>query len=318
MKKWIVIVLLIAGAGGYYAWRSKQAPAGPSYHEVTATLGDVRVIIVATGVIEPQNRVELNSPVAGRLDDVLVHEGDRVTRGQILAWISSTERATLLDTARARSNEEYERWQELYKPAPLIAPVDGEIIARKLEPGQSVSAEKPILVMSDHLVVKASVDETDIARIRLDQAADITLDAYQDVAIPGRVTHIAYEAETVNNVTTYEIDILPEKPPEFLRSGMTANVTFLASATNNVLILPAEAIVQGDGKTVVRRHAATPDGAPREVAIRTGLTDGKNTEILDGLKAGDTVLVPDLAGAAAPEAGKGNPLVPFRGMGRRR
>ncbi len=317
MKKWIVIVLLVIGAGGYYAWRSSQAPAGPSFREVAVVRGDIRVVIVATGVVEPQNRVELNSPVAGRLEEVLVHEGDRVTRGQILAWISSTERATLLDTARARSDEEYARWQELYKPAPLIAPVDGEIIARKLEPGQSVSSEKPILVMSDHLVVKASVDETDIARIQKEQAAEIELDAYPNDAIPGRVAHIAYEAETVNNVTTYKIDVLPGQPPEFLRSGMTANVTFIAATTNGVLSLAAEAIAEREGKPTVKVAPLAPDGEPRVITIKTGLTDGKNTEVLEGLKEGDTVLVPALAGMAQ-EGGKGNPLVPFRGMGRRR
>lgn len=317
MKKWIVALILIAAAAGFYVWRSDKEPEAPSFREVKVARGDIRVAIVATGVVEPQNRVELNSPVAGRLDDVLVHEGDRVTRGQILAWISSTERATLLDTARARSEEEYARWQELYKPAPLIAPVDGEIIARKLEPGQSVSSEKPILVMSDQLVVKASVDETDIARIQKDQSSEIKLDAYQDVAIPGHVTHIAYEAETVNNVTTYEIDIMPENPPAFLRSGMTANVTFIAATTNDVLVLPAEAVVQRGDAATVKRYGTTPGAEPREVTIRTGMTDGKHVEVLDGLKEGDTVLVPELT-AAADNPGKGNPLVPFRGMGRRR
>ena len=94
--------------------------------------------------------------------------------------------------------------------------------------------------MSDRLTVKAQVDETDIAEIHLKQRAEIVLDAYPDRAIPARVDQIAYEAKTVNNVTTYIVDVLPDKTPSFMRSGMTANVTFLTADKKGVLLVPAQ------------------------------------------------------------------------------
>src|SRR6185436_13241208 len=101
--------------------------------------------------------------------------GDWVKKGQILAWLSSSERAALLDAARARGPEEVKKWEELYKPTPMLAPIAGTLIARNFEPGQGVNASDGVLVLSDRLIVRANVDETDIAQLRVGQAARLTL-----------------------------------------------------------------------------------------------------------------------------------------------
>lgn len=310
MKKIFVIILILGG--GFAAWKFWLKPkeeVAPAYREIKVGRGDIRVTILATGTILPQNRVELGSPVSGRIDDILVREGDRVTKGQVLAWVSSTDRAALLDAARSRGEDEMKRWEEIYKPTPLIAPLDGEIIARKLEPGQSISPETPILVMSDRLIVEAQVDETDIARISKDQEVEIQLDAYPDRILAGVVDHVAYEAETVENVTIYKIDVLPRDPPEFLRSGMTASLTFVVESKKNVLLLPTEAFK--DNKVLVT-------GAV-EKEIETGLDDGKQLEVVSGLSDGDIVLVAgDSQLAADTNNPKTNPLMPFNRWSSRR
>ncbi len=310
MKKIIVIILL--AAGGYAAWHYGFKPkeqTGPTYSEIKVARGDLRVTIVATGTIKPQNRVELGSPVAGRIDDVLVKEGDRVEKGQVLAWVSSTDRAALLDAARSRGEDEVKRWETVYKPTPLIAPLDGEIIARKLEPGQSITPETPILVMSDRLIVEAQVDETDIARITDGQDVEIKLDAYPDRILPGIVDHIAYEAEEVEDVTVYLIDVLPKDPPDFLRSGMTASLTFVVENKKNVLLLPLEALK--DQKVLL------PGAVEKE--IETGVDDGKQVEVLSGVGEGDTILLAgDVKWSSATNSPKTNPLMPFNRWSSRR
>src|SRR6185295_1884406 len=110
---------------------------------------------------------------------------------------------------------------------PVLAPIDGTIILRNVQQGQTFAGTDALFVMSDRLTVKAQVDETDIAQVALKQAAKITLDAYPQKEFPASVDKIAYDATTVNNVTTYIVDVLPENTPDFLRSGMTANVNFL-------------------------------------------------------------------------------------------
>ena len=73
--------------------------------EIKASLADIQISVSTTGIVEPQNRLEMKPPINGRIEEILVREGEKVKRGQILAWMSSTERAALLDAARAQSEE---------------------------------------------------------------------------------------------------------------------------------------------------------------------------------------------------------------------
>jgi macrolide-specific efflux system membrane fusion protein len=313
MRRWIVwlIVLVFLGAGGVALQRwMKQSDTAPSFRAVQATRGDLEETVLATGIVQPQNRLEIKPPIAGRAEEILVREGQSVRKGQVLAWMSSGERAALLDAASARGPEELAHWKGLFNPAPLIAPLDGLIIARNVEPGQTVTAADAVLVMSDRLIVKAQVDETDIGQVKLGQLARIVVDAYPQQTIEGRVDHISYEAKTVNNVTIYEVDILPRRPPEFMRSGMTANVTFIIAARPGVLLLPAEAIHTDNGAATVQLPAASETEPPRSAPITVGLTDGKRVEVLSGLEEGATVLVPVARMPASAQNGLSSPLTP--------
>ena len=309
-KGWWIVLLMVAVLVFFGTKWFGRKPESPAYRPVQVTRGDLQVSVLATGVVQPQNRLEIKPPVGGRIEEVLVEEGQSVRKGEVLAWLSSTERAALLDAARAKGPQELAHWEEIYKPTPLITPLDGILIAKNVEPGQTVTAQDPVLVMSDRLIVKASVDETDIGRIHLDEKAKITLDAYPEETMLAHVDHIAYEAKTVNNVTTYEVDVLPEESPDFMRSGMTANVTFFVEGKKDVLILPAEGINQGDSRaTVLVPDPSRKKGAvPKEVTV--GITDGKRVEIISGLKESDTVLVPVLR---VPRSGERstNPFSPW-------
>lgn len=319
MKKFLLIVLALALIGGAWWWRRSRAArmSAPPTREVVVERGAIRQTVLATGTVEPRNRVELGSPISGRIEDVRVREGETVSRGQVLAWVSSLERATLLDAARARGPEELARWEKLYNPTPVIAPLDSTVIARLLEPGQSVSPDKPILVLSDRLIVRAQVDETDMARIQLGQRAEIRLDAYPRETIPARVEHIAFESKTVNNVIIYNVEIVPDELPSFVRSGMSAGVTFIIQETSDVLVLPAEALRGTRERRTVLLAPAAPRAAAVEREVITGLDDGRRVEIREGLAEGDRVLVPDLQLVPAA-AQKSSPLSPFGGGARRR
>lgn len=284
------------------------------YREARIERGDLTVSILATGTVQPENRLEIKPPIAGRVETVLIKEGQNVRKGQILAWMSSTERAALLDAARSRGTDELKRWEELYRPTPVMAPINGTIILRSVEAGQTFTNTESILVMADRLTVKAQVDETDIAQIKLKQPASLVLDAYPDKKIPGRVDQIAYEAKTVNNVTTYEVDVLPNATPDFMRSGMTANVSFSVESRQNVLLIPTEGIkAQGRHSSVLVRDE---NGKPLEREIKLGLSDGKRTEVLSGLSEGDVVLVAQLKLGEGKSAGS-SPFSPMGGSRKR-
>lgn len=306
---WITLAVLALIAALYTFWPGGKKNEAPGYAEIKPQRGDLRVSVTSTGTVQPEGRIEMKPPVPGRMESVLVREGQKVRRGQIIAWMSSTERAALLDSARAVSSEEYKRFQEYYKATPIVAPVSGTIILRNVEPGQTVASSDVLLVVSDRLQVVAKVDETDIARIAAGMPAEILLDAYPDQVIDARVSAIAFEAKTVNNVTTYDVEVAPKAQPAFMRSGMTANVTFVLKKKENVLILPLAAIqFRKDAPFVLVKGAK---GKAEEVLIAIGDSDGSNTEITSGLDEAQTVLVPKMQIHTGRQGT--NPFMPARG-----
>ena len=259
------------------------------YGEIHPFYGDIHVLVSTTGVVEPQNRVEIKPPIAGRIEEILVKEGDEVKKGDVLCLMSSTERAALLDSAHLKGEKELKYWKEVYKPTPLIAPVDGQVIVRAVEPGQTVTVNDTILVLSDRLIVKAQVDETDIGKVKLGQRAVITLDAYPDIKVEARVNHISYESRIINNVTIYEVDILPDRIPEVFRSGMTANVDIVIQKKENVLLIPQQAVIEENGQNFVLVKLLGKEAVKKRVTL--GVYDDENIEVLEGLSENDIVLV---------------------------
>lgn len=317
-KKWPwVLVVCLIGAGVLSYWASQaNKVAPPSYKAIQPSIVDIEVTVQSTGVVQPQNRLEIKPPIPGRIERVLVQEGEMVKQGQVLAWMSSTERAALIDSARAKGPEELKRWEELYRQTPILAPINGMIILKNVEPGQTFSSTEAVLVISDRLTVKAQVDETDIAHIKVGQKASIVLDAYSAKPLAARVDKIAYDAQTINNVTTYLVDVIPEETPDYMRSGMTASVTFIVEEHSQVLAVPSEALKVRRGQYYVLVSNPDPKMPPIEQAVSIGASDGTNTEIIDGLRLEETILIEELASGSG-RAGAGNPFSPFGRRSRR-
>lgn len=276
----LLLSIILGGCGGNKARLLEKA---------TVTRGNILAELPTTGVVIPRNRLEIKPPVAGRIDQVMVAEGQKVKKGDVLAWMSSSERAALLDAARGKGTAEVKYWSDVYKPAPIIAPLDGFIIVRNAEPGQTLSPNDVPLVMADKLIVEAQIDETDIGRIKLHQKSGIVLDAYPDKAIDGAVEHIAYESQTINNVTIYKVDVLPSQVPIYFRSGMSATVNFMMNERRNVLTLPINAIKKKGKRTYAFILKA---GQVKPIQVQTGLENTSNLEIISGLAEGAEVVIP--------------------------
>jgi macrolide-specific efflux system membrane fusion protein len=314
---WVGVGIVVVAGVSWFAYR-KNPKLELTYREIKVERENLEVKVLGTGTVQPENRVEIKPPVPGRIEQVLVKEGQLVKKGQILAWMSSTERAALLDAARSRGSVEYKRWEDNYNPTPIMAPINGTLILRNVETGQTFTNVDSVFVMSDRLIVKALVDETDIATIKVKQKAIITLDAYPNDVIPAVVAQIAYEAKTVSNVTTYEVDVLPEKIPSFMRSGMTANVTFMVANRTGTIAIPNDALrVQDNQYSVLVKGAQANQNEERIVEV--GITDGKKTEVLKGLNEGELILAAEVNISKSGKAqGSGNPFSSFGGGGGRR
>jgi macrolide-specific efflux system membrane fusion protein len=310
MKKWILagagVVVVIVAVLFFMKGRSSSV----SYAEVKVRKGDLVITVQSSGVVSPQNRLEIKPPVPGRIEEVLIKEGDVVHKGKVLAWISSNERAALLDSVRSQGADEIKKWEQLYRPTPVIAPIRGTIILKNVEAGQSFLSTDPIIVMADRLTVKAQVDETDIAKVKIGLPAVITLDAYPNNPVKGKVVHVAYDATVTNNVTTYAVDVLPVEVPDFMRSGMTSNIAIEVERKKDVLLLPKAAINQDqEGVMVLERN----NGKIVSVPITVGSDNAKVAEV-GGVNEGDIVLIEQKA--LKGKKNQSNPL--FMGGGRGR
>lgn len=279
--------------------------------EITPTIGTITTFVSTTGTVLPKNRLELKPPVGGRVESVEVGEGDKVKTGQILAWMSSTERAALLDAARGQGEEALEYWEGAYKAIPLLSPIEGEVIVATTQPGQTVTTADAVLVLSDHLIVRAQVDETDIGKINNGQAATITLDAYPDTKIKGTVEHIYYESKTVNNVTIYEVDVIPDEVAPFFRSGMNATVNFIIQSKENALLVPLEAVHKEKEENYVLVKQANGK-APLKTPVTLGICEDKNAEIISGINANDKIIITTKKYVLPSGTTGTNPFLPFR------
>lgn len=305
------VVAVAAVAFALFFFMGKRGKPEASWKEFQVQVGSIRTAVSTTATIKPQNRVEIKSPVNGRIDEILVKEGAFVRKGQVLVLVSSAERAALLDAATQKGKSETEYWKKVYNQTALISPIDGQVIVSNLNPGQTITSSDAVVVLSDRLIVKAEVDETDIGSVKLGQKAEISLDAYPDTRVPGVVDHIYYESKLVNNVNIYQVDILPESVPEVFRSGMSANVNILVREKDHVLTLPVAAVRIRNGNSFVKVRGASADSA-RRVPVQTGLKDEKNVEIVSGLAAGDVVVVRDTTFVLPKSKSGSNPFMPQR------
>lgn len=183
----------------------------------------------------------------------------------------------------------------------IVSPVDGVVIAKNVEVGQTVAAsfQTPTLftIAPDltKMQVNTNVDEADISKIRTGMEATFTVDAYPDKKFKGKVSQIRLSPTVVQSVVTYDVVIAVDNSSLLLRPGMTANVTFVIEEKKNVLKIPNAAMrfkmpdaspSKEQGVWVLRQ------GKPVRIKVKTGLSDGEWTEIVEGdIKEGDEVIV---------------------------
>ena len=176
---------------------------------------------------------------------------------------------------------------DLYN-ADIRSPVDGVIIQRSVELGQTVAAslQSPtVFTIADdlkHMEIAASIDETDVGRVKAGQRVTFTVSAYPGREFEGSVKNVRLGSQTVSNVVTYTGIVSTENPAMELLPGMTANVKIETESRANVLRAPNAAIRWRPAGAVASSPGIWilgPDGSPRMVPVRLGLSDGSVTEI---------------------------------------
>jgi HlyD family secretion protein len=227
-----------------------------------------------------------------------------------IAQAQAVEQQDEAALAQAQLNLEHTR---------ILAPVDGTVIARNMDVGQTVAAsfQAPTIFNIAQDLTKMQVDtnvaESDVGRLQVGQPATFTVDAYPGTIFNGTVAQIRKAPTNVQNVITYDAVVQVANSDLKLFPGMTANVTILADRKDNVLKLPNAALRVKPPVSLLENPAMTAPALPfneslvyapaadsklRAIPVKTGISDGSFTEIAEGgLQQGQPVVV----GISMPE-----------------
>lgn len=202
--------------------------------------------------------------------------------------------------------------------ATITSPIDGVVISRAVEEGQTVAAgfETPTLftIAADltQMQVIADVDEADIGGVKEGQRVEFTVDAYPNDTFEGTVTQVRLEATEESNVVTYEVVISAHNPDLKLKPGLTANVTIYIAERRNVINIPLKALrfvpdppsgkapaaesqpqpqPQKSGNDSIKTIWVQENNTWKPRRVKVGMDNGVNVEICEGLNEGEVVAI---------------------------
>lgn len=209
----------------------------------------------------------------------------------------------------ASAKEEVQRAQTNLGYATITSPIDGIVLSKSVEEGQTVAASfstpELFTIAQDltNMQVVANVDEADIGDVKEGERVSFTVDAYPDDTFEGTVKQVRQEATTTNNVVTYEVVISAPNADLKLKPGLTANVTIYTAERKGVLSVPSKALRFTPQKETVGKMKIVDQTGNAKNKIWTiegnsivahkvniGMTDGTNTQILNGISAGVKVV----------------------------
>jgi len=193
----------------------------------------------------------------------------------------------------------------------IISPIDGIVVSKEVEVGQTVAAsfQTPTLfyVAEDlgKMQIEASVVEADIAKVKVGQKVEFSVDSFPDEIFIGTVTQVRNEAITTSNVVTYEVIIEVDNKELKLKPGMTANVEIITADKSEILTVPNKAlrfyITDEFGKTQRYKDKGVwvlSNGKPQRISVKVGIADDENSEIItDAIKVGDEIILEKIENA---------------------
>jgi HlyD family secretion protein len=322
---------------------NSQVKAGQVVAQIDPVLFQATVTQAEGDLANAQAALELAKVNATRIQELFARKtSSQADLDQAMATLHQAEanvkiKQGALDKARADLDH-----------CTITSPIDGVVISRSVDVGQTVAAslQAPVIfaIANDltKMQIDANVAEADVGVVKIDQNVDFTVDAFPMETFHGKVVQVRNAPITVQNVVTYDTVIGVSNPELKLKPGMTANVSIIVAHMDDVLQIknaalryrPPDATPVETRKTVTSRggRPATgrgggaqqgaqrtvyvlPSGAnhPEPRQIKTGISDGIVTEVVEGLKEGDRVVTAELASTAA---GPSPPANPFGGSRR--
>ncbi len=238
------------------------------------------------------------------LDDAEKGHEVSANRQQLLE-AAARSAAALVTQAKARvaaAQAAFERAEEDLRNATIRSPIKGIVLTRDREVGDAVSsilnlgsAATLIMTLGDvsSVYVEGQVDEADVGKIRLDLPVRTTVESFSGETFDGKVTRISPMGRQRDNVTTFDVRVSIANPQGKLRVNMSANAEIVLEDRKQTLLIPEAALIRDkDGKPSVQQRDASAKAGFRKVSIKTGISNGQRTEVLEGLKEGTELVLP--------------------------
>ena len=266
--------------------------------------------------------------VSVEVEELLVHEGDYVTKGTPIFRMTSRTAEKLmrnykdaLDKAQESvesAQSKLESTQDSYDNYTITAPISGQVITKNFKVGDNItkntSSTTTLATIYDlsALTFKMSIDELDIQSVKVGQKVTVTADAFEGQTFSGTVTNVSLESTYSNGVSTYPVTVTMDEVGDLL-PGMNVDGVITLEEANDVLTIPVDALMRGNqvyikDDSVKEQQGPVPAGF-KAVEVETGLTNDSYVEIKSGLSEGDTVYV------AKSSTGSTNSFMGGPGMG---
>ena len=330
LPRWLLVALVLAAlVGGVLAILRPALPGlnGPERRVAEVRRGTVQATIRTIGRVQSARVLGVGSPVSAPVTLVAVRPGDRVERGDILVELDPA--GVEHDLARARAALEaaelrltaaqlaardggpgalaglYTAGQEVQaarnalaqaeeqrRATLIVAPIPGTVVSVNVRERQGYGAGGEAVVLNDltSLQIAAEIDEVDLSAVARSRAVTATLDAYPGRELPARLGTIAPAATQRQGSTIYPATVEFERPADLdIRPGMSANVAFVTASAADTLVIPAAAVRRIGERRFVQVVRA---GGAEQVEVKTGLEGDGQVEVLEGLRAGDVVILP--------------------------
>jgi HlyD family secretion protein len=191
--------------------------------------------------------------------------------------------------------------QEDLRNSTIISPIDGLVLSRDVNVGDAVSSililgsqATPIMTIGDvsEVYVLGKVDEADIGKVYLNQAARIVVESFKDKKFTGKVTKISPLGKEKDNVTTFEVRVSISNPGGELKANMSANAEILLEEKKNVLMVPEAAMIYDKERNAsVEIPDPKAENGKKKLPIRIGISNGVKTEVLAGLNEKQQVVL---------------------------
>ncbi len=276
---------------------------------ISDTNGEINEILVDEGDDVTKDQVVVNfdqpepvkSPVAGRVLKVNSFEGQMAMVGTPLMTIGEEDTYLFTSDTNGEINEilvelgdDVTKDQELVnfkQPQPVKSPVAGRVLKVNSLRGQMATVGTPLMIIADTdpFYVVANVDEVDISKAKIGQSVRITLDAYPDVTLEGKVTSINFSASDTpvgGTVFPVKVEIISTDDLDLLL-GMTADIEIVFATYEDVIVVPTEAVVRRDGKRAV---FVVENSIAKRQEVELGVCTDDFCEIKSGLQQGQEIV----------------------------